>query len=70
MINIKGIKVKYAEFITSLIISKGTIDTEFHVSSYWLEQREMRALLLHFNSKFDLSTPLVVSFSDTFTDHY
>ena len=46
--SIKGIKVKYAEFITSLSIFKGTIDTEFNMNSYWLEKSEMRVLLLHF----------------------
>ena len=46
--SIKGIKVKYAEFITSLSIFKGTIDTEFNMNSYWSEKSEMRVLLLHF----------------------
>ena len=46
--NIKGIKVKYAEFIISLSIFKGTIDTEFNMNSYWLDRSEMRVLLLHF----------------------
>ena len=46
--SIKGIKVKYVEFITSLSIFKGTIDTEFNMNSYWLEKSEMRVLLLHF----------------------
>ena len=68
--SIKGIKVKYVEFITSLSIFKGTIDTEFNMNSYWLEKSEMRVLFCIFNSKFDLSTILVVSFSDTFTDQY
>ena len=43
-----GIKVKYMEFITSLRILKGTIDTEFNKNSYWLKKREMRVFLLHF----------------------
>ena len=39
---------KYAKFITSLTIFKGTIATEFNMNSYWLEKSEMRVLLLHF----------------------
>ena len=46
--SIKGMKVKYAECITSLSIFKSTIDTEFHMNLYWLEKREVRVLLLHF----------------------
>ena len=45
---IKRIKVNYAEFITSLSIFKGTINTEFNMNSYWLEKSEMRVLILHF----------------------
>ena len=45
--SIKGIKVEYAEFITSLSIFKITIDTEFNMNLYWLEKSEMRVLLLH-----------------------
>lgn len=30
--NIERMKVKYAEFITSLSIFKGTIDTEFNMN--------------------------------------
>ena len=40
-VSIKDIKVKYAEFITSLSIFKGTIDTEFNMNSYRLEKSEM-----------------------------
>ena len=39
---------KYAKFITSLTIFKGTIATEFNMNSNWLEKSEMRVLLLHF----------------------
>ena len=39
--SIKEIKVKYAEFITSLSIFKGTIDTEFNMNSYRLEMRNV-----------------------------
>ena len=67
---IKGIKVKRAEFITLLSIFKGTIDTEFNMNSYWFEKSKMSLSFCILNSKFDLSTPLVVSFSDTFTDQY
>ena len=48
-ISIKGIKVKHAEFIISLSIFKGTIDTEFNMNSYWLGKSKMRLLLLHFS---------------------
>ena len=43
--SIKGIKVKYAEFITSLSIFKGTIDTKFNMNSYWLQKGEMSVIL-------------------------
>ena len=45
---IKGIKVKYDEFITSLSILKGTIDIEFNMNSYWLEKSEMESLAFAF----------------------
>ena len=36
------IKIKHAEFITSLSIFKGdAIDAEFSINSYWLEKSEM-----------------------------
>ena len=41
-ISIKEIKIKHAEFITSLSIFKGdAIDAEFSINSYWLEKSEM-----------------------------
>ena len=46
--SIKRIKVKYAEFITSLNIFKGTIDTEFNMNSYWLEKKRNESLTFAF----------------------
>ena len=37
----QGNKSKYAEFITSLNIFKGTINAEFNMKSYWLEKSEI-----------------------------
>ena len=46
--SIKGTKVKYAKFITSLSIFKCTTNTEFYMNSYCLEKSEIRVLLVHF----------------------
>ena len=62
----EGKKVRYTEFIILLSIIKGCVD----MNSYWFEKSEMRVSFCILNSKFELSTPLVLSFSDTFKDEY
>ena len=51
---VKCESMKYAEFITSLSILKGTVNIEFNVNSYWLEKSEMRVLPLHFKIEIQL----------------
>ena len=62
----KGVRVRYAELMTLLSIFKGIVD----INSNSLHKSQMPVLLLDFNSKSDLSTPLVFSFLDTFRDKY
>ena len=57
--SIKGIKVKYAKFITSLSIFKGTINTEFTMNLTFKELRvryaELMALLSIFKDTVDMN---------------
>ena len=63
----KGINLRYAAFITSLSILKGTVD----INKNKLEKWKIRLLLSRIvNSKFELSTLIVFSFSDAFRDEY
>ena len=59
--------MRYAAFITSLSILKGTVD----INKNKLEKCKIGLLLSRIvNSKFELSTLLVFSFSDVFRDEY
>ena len=59
--------MRYAEFIISLSNPESSVDIKLKLkqkkekceSSFWIS-----------NSKFELSTPLVFSFPDTFRDEY
>ena len=63
----KGINFRYAAFITSLSILKGTVD----INKNKLEKWKIGLLLSRIvNSKFELSTLIVLSFSDAFRDEY
>ena len=65
--SIKGISLRYAEFITSLSIFKGTVNINIKVIQ---KNVKLWSYFWTFNSKFKLSTPLVFSFSDNFREKY
>ena len=64
--SIKGGSARYAEFITSLSMLEGTVDINGNSS----KKCKMEPLLFNFNSKLELITHLVFSFSDTCRDKY
>ena len=56
--SVKGIRVRYAKFITLLSIFKG----KTNINLDGLEKCEMQFVLLSFNSKFELSAFLNLRF--------
>ena len=54
----------YADFLALMNIFKGAVD----MNENSLEKCEKRVVFWIFNWKFELNTPLVFSFSDTFRD--
>ena len=62
--SVKGINVRYVDFLTLPSIFKGT----FKVNQNSFGKCKMGILLFEFNWKFELNTTLIFSFSDTFRD--
>ena len=59
--SIKGIRVRYVDFLTLLSIFNGTVNGNYNS----LRKCEIRLLLLDFNWNFELNAPLVFSFPYT-----
>ena len=66
-VSIKGINWRFAAFITSLSILKETVDINFKITE---KNVKMDSCVRRMNSKFELSTLIVFSFSDAFRDGY